>query len=192
MSTETPPPDRPHRPVLVGANPGLQLFDAQGECTGYVSVWRVDWSRSHGTGTALVLWQPTGVRVLSSTLPLARWLTEDFTRHFPELDGLDWPQPQYEQTPVETTIDLAQGLSARAGDVEVRLAQVLDVRSVATGDFPLGGVPHTLRLVLGPCQQGQLSIAGRQLGGQVRRSGTTQRPSSSAFLAEAEVWSRRP
>lgn len=191
MSTEHPRQDRPHRPVLVGANPGLQLFDAQGECTGYVSVWRVDWSRGHGTGTALVLWQPAGVRVLSSNLELARWLAEDFTRHFPELDGLDWPQPQYEQVPVEAVIDLAQGLYARAGEIEVRLSEVLDVRTVATDDFPLGAGSHTLRLVLGPCAQGQVNIAGRLLGGQVRRSGTPERPSSSAFLAEAEVWSSR-
>ena len=177
--------------MLVGANPGLQLFDAGEVCSGYVSVWRVDWSRSHGTGTALVLWQPTGVRVLGSNLELARWLAEDFTRHFPELDGLDWPQPQYEQVPVTATIDLARGLHARAGDIEVQLSEVLDVRSVATDDFRLGAVAHTLRLVLGPCQQGQVSIAGRQLEGQVRRSGTARRPSSSAFLAEAEVWSRQ-
>ena len=72
MNTEKPPQDRPHRPVLVGANPGLQLFDAQGECTGYVSLWRVDWSRNHGTGTVLVLWQPAGVRVLGAAVRGAR------------------------------------------------------------------------------------------------------------------------
>lgn len=180
------------RPVLVGANPGLQLFDADGTCTGYVSVWRVDWSRRHGTGTAVVLWLPTGVRVLSADLSLAQWLAEEFTRHFPELDGLHWSPPQYEQVPVRVTIDLAHGLHARAGDVEVRLTDVLDVRSVATDDFPLGGAGHSLRLVLGPCREGHLSIAGRSVPGQVQHGGTAERPSSSAFLAEAEVWSSRP
>ena len=178
------------RPVLVGANPGLQLFDADGTCTGYVSVWRVDWSREHGAGSALVLWQPGSVRVLSADLALARWLAEDFTRHFPELAGLAWPEPEYEQAPVTATIDLARGLHARAGDIEVRLSGVLDVRTVATDDFGLGGIGHSLRLVLGPCRDGGLTIGGRQVPGQVHRSGTPQRPTSSAFLAEAEVWSR--
>lgn len=152
----------------------------------------MDWSRRHGTGTAMVLWQPAGVRVLGSNLPLARWLAEDFTRHFPELDGLAWPQPQYDQVPVDAAIDLAQGMRARAGDVEVQLSGVLDVRSVATDDFPLEDTPHSLRLVLGPCQDGQLTVAGDPVPGQVRRAGTPERPSSSAFLAEAEVWSSRP
>lgn len=180
------------RPVLVGANPGLQLFDADGGCTGYASVWRVDWSRQHGAGTALVLWQPDTVRVLGSDLALARWLAEDFTRHFPELDGLPWPAPDYQREPVELAIDLAAGMHARAGDVEVQLSGVLDVRAVATEEFPLGSVPHSLRLVLAPCRTGRLSIGGQPVPGQVHRSGTPSRPSSSAFLAEAEVWSRVP
>lgn len=186
-------PDDPalRRPVLVGANPGLQLFDADGRCTGYVSAWRVDWSRWHGAGTALVLWQPAGVRVLSSDLALARWLAEDFTRHFPELADLPWPTPDYQREPVELAIDLAEGMRARAGDIEVRLSGVLDRRSFATDDFPLGGAAHSLHLVLGPCQDGRLTVAGVPVGGQVRRTGTAERPTSSAFLAEAEVWSRR-
>lgn len=177
------------KPVLVGANPGLQLFDAQGACTAYASVWRVDWS-PHGTGTVLVLWQPSGVTVCSARRPLARWVAEDFTRHFPELDGLPWPEPEYRPWPVHLRMSLADGMVARAGALEVTTTGVLDVRSFTTDDFPLGGVDHSLHLVLGPCAQASIRVGGRRLPGEISRGGTPERPSSSAFVTEAEVWRR--
>src|SRR5690606_30105170 len=121
------------KPVLVGANPGLQLFDAQGACTAYASVWRVDWS-PHGTGTVLVLWQPSGVTVCSARRPLARWVAEDFTRHFPELDGLPWPEPEYRPWPVHLRLSLADGMVARPGTIEATTTAVLDARSFTTAD----------------------------------------------------------
>ncbi len=181
------PADR--TPVLIGANPGIQLFDQEGACTAYASVWRVTWSPA-GTGDVLILWQPDGVSVYSANPRLARTVTDDFTRHFPEVDGLPWPDPVHRRIPVLMHLDMAQGLWARAGAVEVRMSGVLDIRSFTTDEFPLGGVPHSLHLVLGPCERGRITVRGRRLPGEISVGSGTRGPSSSAFVTDAEVWRR--
>lgn len=174
------------KPVLVGANPAIQLF-ADGSCTAYVSCWRVDWS-THGPGTAIVLWQPTGVSLHTDRPALGHWLADSFVRHFPELEGLPWSTPRFRPARAHVDIDLARGMRARAGALSVVTAGVLDRRTFATDDFTLGGVPHSLSLVLGPCANGEIKLAGRELPGEIERGGTPERPGSSAFVTEAEVW----
>ncbi|WP_114907930.1 hypothetical protein [Ornithinimicrobium murale] len=181
------PDDR--TPVLIGANPGIQLFDEAGECTAYASVWRVSWS-PEGTGDVLILWRPDGVTVYSANRHLAQVVTDDFTRHFPEMDGLPWPDPVHRRIPVVMHLDMARGLWARAGAVEVRMSDVLDIRSFTTDQFPLGGVPHSLHLVLGPCGHGQITVRGRRLPGAISVGSGSTGPSSSAFVTDAEVWRR--
>jgi len=174
--------------VLVGANPGLRLYDGD-TLTAYASVWRVDWS-IHGSGTAIVLWHEGVVRVLGDDAELATWLERDFVRHFPEAEGLSWPEPEFEHQAVEVDIDLATGLRARSGGVEVRMFDVLDRRTFATDSFPLGGVDHSLSLVLAPCARASLAVDGDTLTGAPQVGGEPGRPSSSAFVAVAEVWCR--
>ncbi|HET9420890.1 MAG TPA: hypothetical protein VFO49_07125, partial [Nocardioides sp.] len=160
-------------PVLVGANPAVQLF-ADGSCTAYASCWRVDWS-THGPGTAIVLWRPTGVSVHTDRPALGHWLADSFVRHFPELEGLPWTTPRFRPAPARVDVDLARGLRARAGALSVVTAGVLDRRTFATDDFPLGGVPHSLSLVLGPCATGAIRLGGRELPGEIERGGTPER-----------------
>ncbi|MGO1166009.1 MAG: hypothetical protein ACTMHL_05265 [Janibacter sp.] len=180
------PADR--RVVLVGANPGFQLFDGD-RVTAYVSAWRVDWS-PHGSGTAVIRWQDDEVHLYSSRPRLARWLERDFTRHFPEVEGLPWPPPVVHRTPAHIDIDMATGARIRAGDVSVRMGDVRDRRSFTTDDFPLGAVDHSLHLVLGPCFEGRGRVGGSMMEGEIVTSGTPERPGSSAFITEAEVWRR--
>ncbi|AKU16874.1 hypothetical protein [Luteipulveratus mongoliensis] len=175
------------QPVLVGANPAVQLFDAAGTCTAYVSVWQVRWS-THGTGNALVLWQPTRVLVMGEDPKLADWLAGSFVRHFPELEGRTWHEPAVHQTPVHMDLSLERGLRARAGAVDVEIGDVLGHRTFSTDDFPLGAVRHGLSLVLAPCRTGQIRVGGQVLHGEVRVAGTPERPSSSAIVTDAEVW----
>ncbi|MFK3733861.1 hypothetical protein ACI2LJ_26760 [Streptomyces sp. NPDC088090] len=175
------------KPILVGANPGLQLFDESGACTAYVSTWQVEWS-THGAGNALVLWRPDGVRVVGEDPRLALWLADHFVRHFPELDGLPWSAPLFHRSAVRVRLDLASGLQAWGGGIDVRMAGVLDRRAFATDQFPLAGVEHSLSLVFGPCERARARVDGRVLPGEISRGGTPDRPSSSAFLATAEVW----
>ncbi|MFH9955772.1 hypothetical protein ACH4OX_16335 [Streptomyces roseolus] len=175
------------KPILVGANPGLQLFDGAGSCTAYVSVWQVEWS-THGAGNVVVLWRPDGVRTVGEDPRLALWLAEHFVRHFPELDGLPWSAPRFHRSAVQVRLDLTSGLRARGGGIDVRMAEVLDRRAFATDRFPLAGVEHSLSLVFGPCGRARALVDGRVLPGEISRGGTPDRPSSSAFLAAAEVW----
>jgi hypothetical protein len=177
---------------LIGANPGLSLFadGADGPPVGYASVWRVDWS-AHGTGAALVLWHEGSTRVVGGSPELGGWLAAEFTRHFPEVQGLPWPPPQITVAPVDLEIDLAHGMRAAGADVEVEISDPLDRRLVRVDDFDLGGTSNMLSTVIIPCRTGALRIAGAPVTG-VPRVTTTPRASSSAFLADAEVWCYPP
>src|SRR3954465_3943758 len=115
------------RVILCGANPGVRLFDGD-TVTAYASVWVVDWSE-RGSGNAIVLWHADTVRVLTDDVDLGRWLERDFTRHFPEADGLVWPEPAPEKANVDVQLDLVHGLTARAGDVEITMSGILDRRA---------------------------------------------------------------
>src|SRR5262245_12604141 len=123
------------RVMLCGANPGVRLFEG-GEVSAYASVWVVDWSEC-GAGSAIVLWHQGNVRVLTGEPELGSWLEREFTRHFPEAEGLAWPEPVPERTPVDIRLDLTDGLVARAGDVSVTMSGVLDRRAFQTDDFRL-------------------------------------------------------
>ncbi|MGH8880367.1 MAG: hypothetical protein ACRD0P_23935, partial [Stackebrandtia sp.] len=174
--------------ILVGANPIVRLFDG-GTVTAFASVWVVDWS-VRGSGTALVLWHDDRVRVLGENPALAAWLAEDFTRHFPEAEGLAWDCGAVEAEPVAVDIDLDTGLTVTAADVTVRANVILDRRTFATDSFDLGGRPHGLSLLLAPAAEAEIRLDGKPVPGTVQRGGTDERPSASAFLTAAEVWTR--
>jgi len=174
--------------LFVGANPFVRLFDAEGAVTAAASVWVADWSVK-GPGTALVLWHEGSVRVLGSDVELARWLEHDFTRHFPEMEGLAWPPSTVEKVPVVVEAGL-DSLHAKAGDVVVTAGDVLGRRAYTTDSFDLDGTPHGLSLVLAPARSGTITVGGVDVPGEVVVEGTPERPSSSAFLTAAEVWTR--
>lgn len=174
--------------LLIGANPGFRLFDGD-RVTAYVSAWRVDWSPL-GSGTAVICWRDDEVHVYGHNRRLASWLERDFTRHFPEVEGLPWPQPVFHRAHAHISIDMATGARVRAGDLSLQLGDVRDRRSFTTDEFPLGGADHSLHLVLGPCFSGQARVGGSIMEGDIVTSGPAGRPSSSAFITEAEVWRR--
>ena len=174
---------------LIGANPGLTLFAADTDRpAAFASVWRVDWSTA-GAGNALVLWHDGHTRVISSSPDLGVWLAEEFTRHFPEVAGLPWPAPKVTAAPVAVELDLAHGVRAAAADVEIEITGPMDRRLVRADDFDLGGTPHLLSTVLMPCRSGTVRVAGAPVPGEPRVR-TEPRASSTAFLADAEVWCR--
>jgi hypothetical protein len=174
--------------IIVGANPAVTLYDGPTR-TAYASVWQVDTSL-HGPGSALVLWLPDRVRLFGENADLAQWLERDFTRHFPTTAGLSWPEPALEQVPVEVSLDMADGLCARAADVEVRIEGAVTEREFGTDDFQLNGTGYGLQFVLLPCRSGQITVAGARLPGRVRLSGPPNRLESSAFITTSEIWTR--
>lgn len=146
----------------------------------------MDWS-PYGAGTALIVWYDEQVHLVSRTMQLASWLESHFTRHFPEVEGLVWPEPIRHHGHVRIDIDLDWGMRAHGAGFEVSMSDVLDRRTWSTDDFPLGDDVHSLSLVLAPCGEGSVRARGRTLPGELQ-TGTTPKPWSSAFLSEAEVW----
>ncbi|GAB3405052.1 hypothetical protein [Flindersiella endophytica] len=178
--------------VLLGYNPGVQLVGDDGRPTAFVSIWGVDWSPK-GHGQAIVAVYEGTVRVLGPDPELGGWLAEYFVRHFPDVEGLRWAAPTIEEAPVHVELDLAAGVHARAGDLEVRLGDVLARRPVSIDAFPLGAdvPPHALTMALAPCANAEITVGGRRLAGHVKVSGPADRPSSTAYISHSETW-RRP
>lgn len=172
--------------VLVGANPILSLFDASGAVRFFVSAWRVDWSPV-GAGSTLVVWHDGQVHTYGSAA-LAPWLERDFTRHFPEVSGLPWPEAVFHESEVEVQIDLGTGLKLTSEDLALSLSDIRDRRVFHTDDFPLAGRPHGLTLVLAPCFEFAGTWSRHPLSGRLITGGEPGRPTSSAFVTEAEVW----
>lgn len=171
----------------MGANPFVTLF-RDGEAVAFASVWRVDWS-THGAGRALVFGDRDGVRVSATDVRLGRWLAEGFNRHMATVvAGLPWSPPRLAETPVEFSLDLATGFTARAGDVAVELAAPIERHLTRNDAYDLGGVPHVLSTVWIPCREASISLDGRRLDGDPRLSGADEPVYSSAAIAEAEVW----
>lgn len=160
---------------MIGANPGMTVRDGD-RLRAFVSMWRADWSE-RGAGLALVLWHEGRTRVIGPSPELGGWLAAEFTRHFPEVRGVPWPEPEVVQAPVVWEQDLAVGLTASAADVTVAITGPKDRRLVREEAFDLGGVPHLLSTVYMPCASGVLTVAGQPVVGETHQ-----------FLADAEVW----
>lgn len=170
--------------VLTGANPGVLLKD-DGVTTAFASVWQLDWSE-RGPGRAIVLWHAGRVRLIGPDPELSLWLADTFVRHFGEVSGLPW-EPAVERADVELDLDLGTGLTAKAADVTVELAGVLDRRVFAVDRLELGGVAYALSNVYAPCRTATITVAGAAVPGAPEVDEGAG--SSSAFLAVNESWS---
>jgi hypothetical protein len=184
--TSTIPEAAARRILLVGANPCVTLFDGE-ERTTFVSVWRVDWS-PRGSGTAAIVWMDGAVRVYGANRALGAWLERTIVRWTPEALALDWSEPRFVETDVMVSTDLASGMSALSPGLAVLLRSPLDLRPFETDDFVLDARPHSLRLALAPMRNAVVRVDGRTRSGRVDVAGPASRPTSSAFVADAEVW----
>lgn len=178
--------------VLVGANPGLLLYDDD-EPTAAVSVWTVDWS-VWGVGSVLVVADRDGWLTVGADEHLARILLERFTRHFPEFAAFTGDPAgrsiRHVDDRVTVSSDLFSGLRATGGGVAVRIGGVKDRRQYSQPDFPLGELTMGLTNVYLPCELGELTIDGTPVAGAPRCRLVDGRWTSSSFLAVAEVWTR--
>jgi hypothetical protein len=172
--------------LLYGANPAVSLFtpDQPDVPVAFACVWRVDWS-THGPGEALLLCYDGAPRLVTPAPDLGRWLANDFTRHFPELEGLAWSEPVVTVAPVRIESDPAEGVRAEGADIRMEITGPLDRRAYTTDSFPGNG--FGLSNVYAPCRDGAVWLAGQRIPGAPL---VTEAPriSSTAFLADAEVW----
>lgn len=173
---------------LIGSNPGLTLFVGDGETpSAYASVWRVDWSEQ-GSGNAIVVWYDGRLRVVCPDQELGEWLAANFNRHFPEVRDLEWPEPEVTRSPVDYSSDLSRGITAEGADVVVSILDPIDRRLIRLDEFRLGPDINSVVTVIAPCRHGSITIGGSSVPGKPRVSEGLP-ASSSAFLADAEVWS---
>lgn len=173
---------------LMGANPCVTLYDGD-RATAYASVWRVDWSEQGGSGHAIVLGDAERVRVIGPDAELAVWLAGEFNRNITSVSaGLPWREPEVTVAPVAFALDLARGLHAEAGGVTVELTDPMDRALTRNDAYDLGGTPNVLSTVWMPCRHGSITVDGRRLPGRPRVDPAV--PTSTAFIAEAEVWCR--
>ena len=170
---------------------GIALGRAQTpeDVAAFVSLWLVEFS-IFGPGAALVLCHAGRVRTIGEDARLAAWLADSFVRYFPESALFPWSLDPPELAPVEVDIDLRRGLHARAADVEFTLGDLLGVRTFVDEEFRLGEDSYRLSNVYAPCREASLTVAGARIEGSPVLGGTPERPTSTAFLAVAEVWSR--
>jgi hypothetical protein len=182
-------PTPARRVILAGANPGVRLFDAAGKVSAFASIWQVDWS-VRGSGSVIVLWHGGTVRVVSEDADLASWLERYFVRSFLEVQGLPWPEPVVERDLVQISLDLSDGLTAKGSDIQIEMSGVLDRRVYSTDRYLLHGVEHSLSLLIVPVRSARIDVGGETLPGHIRAHAGGVKPSSTAFLTTAEVWSR--
>jgi hypothetical protein len=162
--------------LLVCANPGLTIT-RDGATVAFVSLWRVDWS-VRGAGRAIVLWHEGRTAVVTESPVLGRWLAGTFTRHFPEVEGLPWPEPVLTEAPVAFELDLAAGGTVTGGGIEVELRGPAGHRLITVDAFQ--GQDLNLSTVYAKCGHGALTIDGRPAAG-----------TAAGFLADAEVWTAK-
>ncbi len=173
--------------VLIGSNPGL-LLHRDDHPVAFASVWSVEWSR-WGTGTAMVVATEDGWLTAGADEHFARILLDRFTRHFPESEGFEWDgRVQHVPGRPKVHIDAAKGMRASAPGITVDITDVLDRRHIVEPSFTLGTATVSLSNVYLPCAQGTITLDGEALDGAPAVGGTPERPTSSAYLAIAEVW----
>ena len=85
-------------------------------------------------------------------------------------------------------LDPAKGMRATAPGIAVAISEVLDRRHFVDPAFRLGSSAVGLSNVYLPCAQGTLSLDGEVVPGEPSVAAQADPPSSTAYLALAEVW----
>lgn len=181
---------------FIGANPVATLFRADTRA-GFVSLWEAEWS-TYGPGTAVLAWVEgdDSVRLLTPDADLGRWLTGTFSRHFPELDGL----PEIAE-PVDCDIAewhvgpesaRARVFGADGSSVIAAISKPMRSRPGQATEWRLGDATWTLTNLLTFCTDATLEVDGARVLARPVVEGGADDPTSSAFIAVHETWTRHP
>ena len=103
------------------------------------------------------------------------------------LGGVAWDAVEYVEADGALEVDLASG--ARAGHVELELAEPLERELVCRDPYLLDGTPYRMSFVNVPCGAGSVTIRGERMPGRPRRwTDDRGRLRSTAQVAGAERW----
>lgn len=183
---------KPGSAVVVGANNWMMLYeDGCSDAVGHVSHWRVDYSEQ-GPGSALYFWSDGGPRrIITDNPDLARWIREHlFARGSPYLA---------EDVLIEAGVFSEKNALPDSYGVEV--VQDNGSFTATWDDFlpPTWGYTtldetdvYSHSAVYVPSMKSTIYCDGVQMRGTAVPEDWFGTPSSSSFLATAEVWVERP
>lgn len=172
---------------FIGAMPWVQLFDDDGDRTGWASAIRVDWS-SCGSGRLMTLKRDGRVTFFGDNRELAAWLWEWYLSHsLPTVDDTIRSYT-FEPAEVELDIDPARGLRAGADGLEIVIDTPLNRHLVRRAPYPLGEFEPTCSWVRICCEHGAITVDGRPVPGRPATGTDRFGVNTTAQLNVAEVW----
>jgi hypothetical protein len=179
---------------FIGANPNVTLFRGEAKA-GFVSLWQADWS-VRGPGVAVLAWVEGDdtVRLLTPEPSLGGWLAHAFSRHFPEMSGLpgigDPVHCEIREWRITAEHVRAKVTGEDGSRVAATISQPLATRPGHVVDWQLGPSPYTLTNLLTFCADATLEIDDARVLGRTVVTGDEDQPTSSAFIATHETWTR--
>ena len=185
---------RPGEVAWSGDNSGIYLkHHADGDYVTRASYFRVTWS-PHGTGNVLVLLSgPTSV-CLHDNDALARWLVDDFARHFPqfrsspEMDRLAYLRLDAHRSEGDARAGIRERFNAPGFDVELYWAPAGDAFFVVLPPERAATGRHEMYSLFFDVRDASAFLDGRRLPGVVTERVLHGRSAPTAFLALSETW----
>lgn len=182
---------------FIGANPNVTLLRGETKA-GFVSLWEAEWS-VRGPGIAVLAWAEgdESVRLLTPELGLGTWLADTFSQHFPELTGLpeigDPVDCEVREWRITNEHVRARVTGEDGSRVAVTIGQPIASRPGHVAGWKLGATQWTLTNLLTFCADATLEIDdARVLGRTSVNEDDQERPTSTAFIATHETWTRHP
>lgn len=179
-----------HEVRVVGANNWMLLYDGEA-VVAHASHWRVDWS-GHGPGSALFVWAddvcPEPI-VLTDNVAMAEWIAAEFIAADSIFKGeLETQQATFAVSNATPTSLTLQVVNDR---VSVGLSW-LDLGQPCSGYTELDAQDsHSHSACYVPAMAAEIEVNGSRARGAAVPELWFDFPSSSAFLAQGEIWLRR-
>ena len=185
---------RPGEVAWTGDNSGIYLkHEPGGDYVTRASYFRVTYS-PHGVGNVLVLLSgPTNV-CLHDNEALARWLVEDFARHFPqfrsspEMDRLDYGRLDTHCSEGDARSGIRERFRAPGVEVELRWAPAGDAYFIALPPERAATGGHEMYSLFFDVREASVTLDGRRLPGVVTERDLHGRSAPTSFLALSETW----
>lgn len=182
---------------FIGANPSVTLLRGEAKA-GFVSLWEAEWS-VRGPGIAVLAWAEgdESVRLLTPELSLGVWLASTFSRHFPSLSGLpEVGEPidcEIREWRITNEHVRARVTGEDGSRVAVTIGQPIATRPRYDADWKLGSTQWRMTNLLTFCADAMLEIDDARVLGRTSLSEDDEdRPTSTAFIATHETWTRLP
>ena len=188
---------RPGEVAWSGDNSGIYLkHHPDGEYVTRASSFRVTYS-PHGIGRALVLLSgPTNV-CLHDNEVLARWLVDDFARHFPqfrsspEMDRLAYARLDAHHFEGDARRGIRERFRAPGFEVELCWAPAGDAFFVVLPPERAATGRHEMYSLFFDVRDASVHLDGRRLPGVVTKRELHGRRAPTSFLALSETWVNR-